>query len=90
MLWAIVAHLVYYKDGAWTTDTPGDPWVQIDKRTVSNNDYVAPFTEYRKADGSETTLGTIPCLDLKKALFAIWLGEVPAQDSLKKALLGAP
>lgn len=47
-------------------------------------------TSYRKADGSETTLGTIPGLDLKKALFAIWLGEVPAQESLKNALLGAP
>ena len=29
-------------------------------------------------------------LDLKKALFAIWLGDSPVQESLKKALLGAP
>ena len=48
-------------------------------------------TLYRKlADGSETALGEIPGLDLKKALFAIWLGEKPVQESLKKALLGAP
>lgn len=47
-------------------------------------------TSYRKADGGETALGTIPGLDLKKALFAIWLGDVPAQESLKKSLLAAP
>ncbi|NCC94223.1 MAG: hypothetical protein EOM10_13225, partial [Opitutae bacterium] len=47
-------------------------------------------TTYRKADGTETVLGSIPGLDLKKALFAIWLGDVPAQESLKKSLLGAP
>ncbi|OHD63689.1 MAG: hypothetical protein A2176_05540 [Spirochaetes bacterium RBG_13_51_14] len=33
-------------------------------------------------------LGTIAGLDLKKALFAIWLGPDPIQDSLKNALLG--
>ena len=44
-------------------------------------------TSYRKADGAETLLGSIPGLDLKKALFAIWLGDVPAQESLKKSLL---
>ncbi len=48
-------------------------------------------TLYRKpADGSEVPLGRIPGLDLKKALFAIWLGDVPVQASLKKGLLGAP
>ena len=47
-------------------------------------------TSYRKADGAETALGSIPGLDLKKALFAIWLGDVPAQESLKQALLAAP
>ncbi|HAL92165.1 MAG TPA: hypothetical protein DCM68_03975 [Verrucomicrobia bacterium] len=48
-------------------------------------------TFYRKqADGSETKLGTIAGLDLKKALFAIWLGDTPAQASLKQALLGTP
>ena len=47
-------------------------------------------TSYRKADGGETLLGSIPGLDLKKALFAIWLGDVPAQESLKKSLLTAP
>ena len=47
-------------------------------------------TTYRKADGGETLLGSIPGLDLKKALFAIWLGDVPAQESLKKSLLASP
>ena len=47
-------------------------------------------TIYRKADGAETALGSIPGLDLKKALYAIWLGDVPAQESLKQALLAAP
>lgn len=47
-------------------------------------------TIYRKADGGETSLGSIAGLDLKKALFAIWLGEVPAQESLKQSLLAIP
>ena len=51
-------------------------------------------TLYRQpADGeikaTETLLGTIPDLGLKKALFAIWLGNSPVQESLKKNLLGA-
>ena len=37
---------------------------------------------------TETKLGEIPGLDLKKALFAIWLGDAPVQASLKNALLG--
>ena len=32
--------------------------------------------------------GTIPGLEFKKALFAIWLGTVPAQESLKNEMLG--
>jgi len=31
---------------------------------------------------------TIPSLAFKKALFGIWLGEKPAQQSLKDAMLG--
>jgi len=38
----------------------------------------------------ETILATLPGLDLKQAVFAIWLGEAPVQTSLKKALLGNP
>lgn len=50
-------------------------------------------TLYRKpAQGAteavETKLGTIPGLELKKALFAIWLGDSPVQASLKNGLLG--
>ena len=40
------------------------------------------------ADNAGKTLGTIQDPALKRALFAIWLGDTPAQDSLKKALLG--
>ncbi len=40
-----------------------------------------------KADGKTKVLGTIAGLDLKKALFAIWLGSSPIQDSLKASLL---
>ena len=47
-------------------------------------------TIYRTAAGAETPLGSIPGLELKKALFAIWLGDVPAQESLKQSLLAAP
>ncbi|MCU0430400.1 MAG: chalcone isomerase family protein [Cytophagaceae bacterium] len=32
--------------------------------------------------------GTIPGLEFKKALFGIWLGEDPADDDLKEAMLG--
>ena len=50
-------------------------------------------TLFRKAESkdskaSETQLGRIPGIDLKRSLFAIWLGDVPAQESLKKELLG--
>jgi hypothetical protein len=37
--------------------------------------------------GVVETLGSIPGLDLKKALFAIWIGPNPVQESLKAALL---
>ena len=33
-------------------------------------------------------MGTIKGFDFKKAVFSIWLGERPAQDSLKKEMLG--
>jgi hypothetical protein len=34
------------------------------------------------------TVGTIPGLPFKRALFAIWLGDKPADRSLKQAMLG--
>jgi hypothetical protein len=40
-----------------------------------------------KESGKLETLGSIAGLDLKKALFAIWLGAKPVQDSLKASLL---
>ena len=53
----------------------------------------ALVTLYRPAatagsEAAETRLGRIPGLELKQALFAIWLGDSPVQESLKKALLG--
>jgi len=35
-----------------------------------------------------TLLGTINDLDLKKALFALWLGKDPVDDDLKEGMLG--
>jgi len=34
------------------------------------------------------TVGTLPGLAFKRALFAIWLGDTPADRSLKEAMLG--
>lgn len=34
------------------------------------------------------TLGTVPGLEFKKALFSIWLGSKPADATLKKGMLG--
>jgi hypothetical protein len=52
-------------------------------------------TTYRKtatkqSPAAETRLGRIPGLELKQALFAIWLGDAPVQNSLKQGLLGKP
>lgn len=46
--------VVYYNDGDWTTDILGDPWVEIDSKSVGNDDAVAPFVEYKTADGVTT------------------------------------
>ncbi len=40
-----------------------------------------------KETGKTQNLGSIAGLDLKKALFAIWLGAKPVQESLKASLL---
>lgn len=47
-------------------------------------------TATKKSPAAETRLGRIPGLELKQALFAIWLGEAPVQKSLKQGLLGQP
>ena len=49
---------------------------------------------YSKAGGTEVykndkKVGAIAGLDFKKALFAIWLGDKPADKKLKKGMLGA-
>ena len=41
-----------------------------------------------KGTQSQRTLGTIPGLAFKKALFAIWLGPDPVQSGLKRGMLG--
>lgn len=48
-------YTAYYNNGNWTTDTPGAPWVKIDEQKVIDQNFVAPFTEYRAQDGSATT-----------------------------------
>lgn len=46
---------IFYQDGAWVTGNPGAPWIQYDQKSEGNGDAIAPFTEYRAADGSPTT-----------------------------------
>ena len=46
---------IFYQDGAWVTGNPGAPWTQYDHKSEGNDDAIAPFTEYRAADGSPTT-----------------------------------
>lgn len=41
----------------------------------------------KKVEFKAEVLGTIAGLDIKKALFAIWLGANPVQENLKAALL---
>ncbi len=41
-----------------------------------------------KETGQTKSMGTTPGLAFKKALFAIWLGSNPVQESLKKGMLG--
>lgn len=41
-----------------------------------------------KATGETKNMGVTPGLDFKRALFAIWLGPNPVQESLKRGMLG--
>jgi hypothetical protein len=41
-----------------------------------------------KATGKSKSLGSVQGLDLKKSVFAIWLGPVCVQESLKNGMLG--
>jgi hypothetical protein len=65
--------------------------VTFEKGDIVNMSYTLAglTTSYKSVKtGKVVVLGVIPGLDLKKALFAIWLGSNPIQDSLKKELLG--
>lgn len=65
--------------------------ITFQKGDVFNMSYTPAglTTSYKSVKtGKVQVLGVIPGLDLKKALFAIWLGSKPVQDSLKKGLLG--
>jgi len=44
-----------YKGGAWTTDTPGAPWVKTAEEKVVDQAYIAPFKEYLEQDGVTVT-----------------------------------
>lgn len=43
---------------------------------------------WTKVSKQTKTMGTIPGLQFKKALYAIWLGPNPVQESLKRGMLG--
>ena len=43
-----------YKDGAWTTDTPGAPWAETGSRKVVDQAGTEGYREYLKTDGSTT------------------------------------
>lgn len=67
-----------------------DAFIQTFKEPIAINDRYEFFYQPAKGvsivkNGSLKT--TIEGLEFKKALFGIWLGEKPAQESLKKALL---
>jgi len=65
--------------------------VTFEKGDIVNMSYTPAglTTSYKSVKtGKVEVLGVIAGLDLKKALFAIWLGASPVQDSLKKELLG--
>jgi len=65
--------------------------VTFQKGDIINMSYTLAglTTSYKSVtSGKVEVLGVIPGLDLKKALFAIWLGSSPIQESLKKELLG--
>jgi len=44
-----------YKDGAWTTDTPGAPWVKTAEQSVTEPGTGTPKTEYLAQDGTATS-----------------------------------
>ena len=66
--------------------------VTFEKGDIVNMSYTPAglTTTYKsvKTGKAARCSGVIPGLDLKKALFAIWLGSNPIQESLKKELLG--
>jgi hypothetical protein len=81
--------------------TMGENTLNLKDRVASFNSF---FTKEAKKDDrydliyqpqkgttlsiNEKPIGTVPGLDFKKALFAIWLGEKASNKGLKKALLG--
>ena len=68
-----------------------DTFIQTFKEPIAINDRYEFFYQPSKGvtiSKNGTLKTTIEGLEFKKALFGIWLGEMPAQESLKKALLG--
>ena len=64
--------------------------IELKKGDILTMSYAggAVATTLKGAESNKTeTLGTIAGLDFKKALYAIWLGPSPVQESLKKGLL---
>ena len=68
-----------------------DAFIETFKEPIAINDRYEFFYQPTKGvsiSKNGTLKTTIEGLEFKKALFGIWLGEKPAQESLKKALLG--
>jgi hypothetical protein len=65
--------------------------VELKKKAVVTFNY-APnqgvSTTYQLPGGKVQVLGITPSVQFKKALFAIWIGPKPAQESTKKGMLG--
>ena len=68
-----------------------DKFISVFKEEIKDGDIYAFI--YSKGDGTKIfknnkLITTIKGLEFKKALFGIWLCEKPAQESLKKEMLG--
>jgi hypothetical protein len=58
----------------------------VEKNSTYEVAYIPGFGVQASINGSQKAL--IPGLDFKQALFAIWLGEEPADKGLKEGMLG--
>ncbi len=65
--------------------------VELKKKAVITFNYVpnqGVSTSYTSPEGKAQILGSTASVEFKKALFAIFIGPKPAQESLKNGMLG--